>query len=281
MTPSSSSVTPSLSYSVTSFASGTWRSFTRGDGLPADQIYAVTVAPGGRVWIGTECDGLAWSDPPYTKWQAVRADHEHSGDAAGMNGKAMLGWQPGLPSNLTNALLAMPDGTLAYSTDYGLALSRNGGQNWSCWQGVGKDAYENYFRGLAYDRAGGLWIATRHKGLVRLDPKTGLHRSFAKPILPDDYVFDVAVTRDGSVWAGTYGGGLARLGPAASGLPESKPWRSRVPRPSRIPHSALRTLCLSCPLQPRRRHSMNSTPCWRRSRRSHLCRPTSNHRSSV
>jgi sugar lactone lactonase YvrE len=206
-------------------APGIWRSYTRGDGLPADQIYAVTVAANGRVWIGTECDGLAWSDPPYKTWTSIRAAFERSGDAPGQNGRAAIGFQPGLPSNLTNGLLALPDGTIAYSTNYGLGLSRDGGRSWTAWQGVSNMAYENYLRGLAADSAGGLWIATRHKGLVRLDLKTGRATGVAKPALPDDYVFDVAITRDGSVWAGTYGGGLARLGPstpvAAGAVPDS------------------------------------------------------------
>ena len=40
---------------------GTWRTFTRADGLPSDQIYALAVAKRGRVWVGTECDGLVRS----------------------------------------------------------------------------------------------------------------------------------------------------------------------------------------------------------------------------
>jgi sugar lactone lactonase YvrE len=191
-------------------AMGTWRSYTKADGLPSSQIYAVTVAPGGRVWVGTECDGLACSDPPYKTWQVLRAASERSGDTPGANGRAAVGWLPGLPSNLTNSILALPDGSVAYGTNYGLALSRDGGRSWRSWQGVSNMAYENYLRGMACDKAGGLWIATRHKGLVRLDLATGAHKTFAKPQLPDDYVFDVAVSADGSVWAGTYGGGLAR-----------------------------------------------------------------------
>ena len=81
---------------------------------------------------------------------------------------------------------------------------------------------------MAIDPAGGLWIATRHKGLARLDLKTMDLKAFVAgprppkvekdkpappslPSLPDDYVFTVAVTAGGNVWAGTYGGGLARL----------------------------------------------------------------------
>jgi hypothetical protein len=223
-------------------APGTWRTFTKADGLPSSQIYAVTVAPGGRVWVGTECDGLACSDPPYKTWQVLRAASEHSGDTPGAGGHAAAGWFPGLPSNLTNALLALPDGSVAYSTNYGLALSRDAGRTWRSWQGVSTMAYENYLRGLAYDKTGGLWIATRHKGLVRLDLATGAHKTFAKPQLPDDYVFDVAVSSDGSIFAGTYGEGLARMvmpgfaGPTAHvAAAEHRPDGQPLPAPAAPP----------------------------------------------
>jgi len=205
---------------------GTWRTYTRADGLPSDQIYALAVAPTGRVWVGTECDGLAWSDPPYKKWTCVRAAAERSGDsgeAPGLNG----GTGPGLPSNLSNDLLVLRDGTVVYSTNYGLGMGRGGGLTWTSWQGLLKQPYANYCRGLAEDPSGRLWIATRHLGLARLDGRTGNLKSYRRawrpeaakpgeppkvpPSLPDDYVFDVAVTADGDVWAGTYGGGLARL----------------------------------------------------------------------
>ena len=178
------------------------------------------------MWVGTECDGLAWADPPYNKWTCVRAAAERSGDegeAPGLNG----GTGPGLPSNLSNDLLVLRDGTVVYSTNYGLGMGRGGGLTWTSWQGLLKQPYANYCRGLAEDPSGRLWIATRHLGLARLDGRTGELKSYRKawppkakpgepppevpPSLPDDYVFDVAVTGGGDVWAGTYGGGLARL----------------------------------------------------------------------
>jgi len=229
-------------------APGTWRTYTRADGLPSDQIYALAVAPTGRVWVGTECDGLAWSDPPYKKWTCVRAAAERSGDEGEAPGLAG-GTGPGLPSNLSNDLLVLRDGTVVYSTNYGLGMGRGGGLTWTSWQGLLNQPYANYCRGLAEDPSGRLWIATRHLGLARLDGRSGELKSYrrawrpeSKPAqaapnplspprergggegaqaaprasLPDDYVFDVAVTADGDVWAGTYGGGLARLRGAAS-----------------------------------------------------------------
>jgi len=222
--------------------SGTWRTFTRADGLPSDQIYALAIAPTGRVWVGTECDGLAWSDPPYKKWTCVRAAAERSGDsgeAPGLNG----GTGPGLPSNLSNDLVVLRDGTVVYGTNYGLGMGRGGGLTWTSWQGLAKQPYENYCRGLAEDPSGRLWIATRHLGLARLNGRTSELKTYRlkpadeprshrgesagtpppPPSLPDDYVFDVAVTAAGDVWAGTYGGGLARLKGAVAPASRSKP----------------------------------------------------------
>lgn len=192
---------------------GVWSTFTQADGLPSAQIYAVAVAKDGRVWAGTECDGLAWSDPPYKTWTAVRAAAERSGDAGQAPG---LGDLPafsasGLPSNLTNALRVLPDGTVAYATDYGLGLGRKRGQEWSSWQGLSKEPYENYIRNLAVDPAGGLWLASTHMNLARLDPATGNLTQFHKTESPCDCVFAVALTKDGRVWTGTYGSGVACL----------------------------------------------------------------------
>jgi hypothetical protein len=169
---------------------------------------------------------VAWSDPPYKKWTAVRAAAERNGDAGQAPGIGkMVGIPvPGLPSNLTNALRVLKDGTVVYATNYGLGIGRARGQNWVCWQGLSKEPYENYIRGLAIDPAGGLWLATVHKGLARFDMATGRLAGFQKPVLPDNYVFDVAVTPDGRVWAGTYGGGLAFpgvTGSAATAVPAS------------------------------------------------------------
>ena len=231
-----------------SLAPGTWRNYTRADGLPSDQIYALAVDKRGRVWVGTECDGLAWADPPYKKWTCVRAAAERSGDsgeAPGLAGRT----GPGLPSNLSNDLLVLRDGTVVYSTNYGLGMGRGGGLTWTSWQGLAKQPYENYCRGLAEDPSGRLWIATRHLGLARLDGRTGDLKRYRKTsppkakagepppaatraALPNDYVFDVAVTGGGDVWAGTYGGGLARLKGAVAG-----PAALRDARPASAPGS--------------------------------------------
>jgi hypothetical protein len=248
-------------------AKGAWRTYTQADGLPSQQIYAVAVTPFGRVWVGTECDGLAWADPPYDKWQPVQANAEKSGDAGESPGCGG-GTAPGLPSNLTNALAVLRDGTTVVSTNYGLGIRRAGELAWTTWQGLSKQPYENYARGIAFDPAGGLWIATRHKGLARLDLKTKELKTFSHiaakkagkgkpapapptPSLPDNYVFSVAVTSVGDVWAGTYGGGLARLKTPLASAPKPPTAVPPLAVPVAVnPQSAIRNPQLPSPLGP-------------------------------
>ena len=237
---------------------GTWRTFTRADGLPSNQIYALAVDKRGRVWVGTECDGLAWADPPYKRWSCIRAAAERSGDA-GEAPRLFGGTAPGLPSNLTNDLVVLPNGTVVVSTSYGLGVGNAGGQTWTAWQGLSKQPYENYMRGLAVDRSGSLWIGTRHKGLARMDLGTGKVKTYQQPTIPDNYVFAVGTTPSGDIWAGTYGGGLARLKGA---LPRTSKPGASAESASANPNSEIRNLLRLCPDPRARRRSMKSTPCW-------------------
>src|SRR5439155_17455528 len=60
-------------------------------------------------------------------------------------------------------------------------------------------------------RDGAVWIGTRHDGLFRYTPTTGLES------LPtsDSSVRDLLEDREGNVWVGTTGGGLDRVRPRA------------------------------------------------------------------
>jgi len=206
-------------------AAGVWLTYTRRHGLPSDQVTAVHVAPSGRVWLGTECDGLAWSDPPYAEWTPVLGPSSLLEPVD----LQLAGATPGLVSDMINAIAVLPDGTVAAGTPAGLLLGMDGGRQWVSWRGLSAEGHLNYICGLAADAAGGLWIATRQKGLARLDVATGKIRTYAHPrtppiagpsplpppSIPDNFASAVAVSADGAVWCGTYGAGVARLVAAA------------------------------------------------------------------
>jgi len=217
----------------------TWHVYTRQDGLPSDQISAVAVDDvTARVWVGFDCDGIAWSDPPYTRWTALRTSKERSGDGCDAFCTQYETLAPGLPSNLINGLTILNDSRLAVATGYGLALVDARGElranpDITSWQGLARsktwkhgdmphsDAYLNCIESVTQDTSGFLWLATRHMGLVRLDPATWQTRIIGKDRqsgLPGDYVRLVAADPGGTLWCGTYGGGLARLHKASPRL---------------------------------------------------------------
>jgi hypothetical protein len=215
-----------------------WRTYTRRDGMPSDQITAVAIGPKNRIWVGTEADGLAWADPPYARWMPWQGSAEtgKQGSRAG---------RPNPPSPLINAIAVRGDGAVAVSTPAGVGfLASPRATAWTWVFGESGKPGECYTRGLAWDKAGNLWVATRHKGLVRLNCATGEVQTFQRlsapkgkpgeaapppppPTIPDNYATAVAVTPDGSVWCGTYGKGLARMAtaPPPCGL---------IPRPAAV-----------------------------------------------
>ena len=72
---------------------------------------------------------------------------------------------------------------------------------------------------LATDPDGMLWVGTMDAGLIRLDPGTGVMRTYQhdaanKSSLSADAVMSLLVDSVGDLWVGTFGGGLNRLDPA-------------------------------------------------------------------
>ncbi len=104
-----------------------WHYYTRANGLPSDQANALAFGKHGRLYVGTQCDGIAISTARehYKHWRVIRGPWKMPTRPSGY----------GLPSNLINCLLAMHDGTVVAGTDGGLAYSRNHGRSWRYLRG--------------------------------------------------------------------------------------------------------------------------------------------------
>ncbi|OWQ45211.1 hypothetical protein CDL60_20965 [Roseateles noduli] len=169
-------------------------------------IRALLVARDGRLWIGTEADGLAAYDPQSEKLSLFRSDAN-----------------PQLPRSAVSA------GTIR-----ALAEDRDG-QLWIGTIGHGLDRYDpvegrfqHYRQGtpgglpddrvqsLAIDREGSLWVGT-WKGLARkragADRFEPVFSTPGKPGLAGRIVLSLFVAPDGRVWAGTQQGDLALVDP--------------------------------------------------------------------
>lgn len=167
---------------------GTFRFFTKKDGLSGNDIRALYQDSNGTLWIGTNGQGLnrfrveentitSSSSPEALFNRPIRAiyeDHE---------GNLWVGTRDGL-SQLKEGKFIL------YNKRNGLPV----------------DSVRTIFR----DSGGTTWIGTVNGGLVQFEnsrftvwgPEQGL---------TSKHIWTITEDRDGSIWVGTYGGGLHRL----------------------------------------------------------------------
>lgn len=107
---------------------GSWRTFTRADGLPADQIHALAFTAQGRLVAGTACDGIAIL--------ATTPDVVVLRQIPGPNRKVYAPEGKGLPSGLINALHVTKTGRILAGTSGGLAWSDDNGAGWQYVRGA-------------------------------------------------------------------------------------------------------------------------------------------------
>ena len=171
-------------------------------------IRCLLVARDGRLWIGTEADGLAAYDPQSEKLSLFRSD----------------------------ASPQQPHGAVSAGTIRALAEDRDG-QLWIGTIGHGLDRYDpvegrfQHFRhqprqagslpddrvqSLAIDREGSLWVGT-WRGLARkragADAFEPVFSTPGRPGLAGKIVLSLFEAPDGRLWAGTQQGDLALIDP--------------------------------------------------------------------
>ncbi|NNM86587.1 MAG: hypothetical protein HKL96_12630 [Phycisphaerales bacterium] len=160
-----------------------WQYYTTANGLPANALSCLAFTPDGKLFVGTQCHGLAISGPAshYAQWIHVRGPDHLLTKPRGS----------GLPSNLINCVLIArnPDAqnhhayTVYVGTDGGLAWSKNAGRSFI------------FLRGRNYaDKVRGMW----HRPLHWQSPSAHLLTT----MLSSDYVTCLAQATNGDVWIG-------------------------------------------------------------------------------
>ncbi len=197
-------------------------------GLVNGDVRAILEDSAGRLWVGTENDGLYRLDDGSSTH--YRPD-------------------PANPASLRDSdawvLLEDRAGTLWVGT-YGGGLSRydreTGGFRHYLPDGDDPGSLSSdVVRAIHQDAAGVLWIGTGDGGLNRMDPAAGgSARSATGPFrnyrhepgnptsLSSDDVLSILEDRAGNLWVGTHGGGLNRFLPGPSGDPASGSFRHYV-----------------------------------------------------
>jgi ligand-binding sensor domain-containing protein len=172
-------------------------------------VRALLAAPDGKVWIGTEAQGLAVYDPRTDRLQDWPAPGQGpAGRAAAAASNAQVRALAAAPDGsvwvgtLGGGLMRVPaDGSAPRIYRQAAALAGNG-------QGAGLP--DDRVLSLLVDTAGTLWVGT-WRALVRL-PAGGSH---FEPVLADSRVQALFQTADGHLWAGGHDGRLWRMRPGA------------------------------------------------------------------
>lgn len=227
---------------------GTWEVFTaENSDLPDDRVAALTLGPGGELWVGT-WDGLgrfheeAWD--VFTPESSDLVDNWVDSLALGQDGALWVGtleglarledgsWQEftaensGLPASHVRSL-AVGDGGEIWTGTSTRGLARLHEARWQAFTPKTSPLPGSYVRCLAVGREGELWVGTSG-GLVRLQESLWQVFTSENSALPDDRIEALEWGRDGALWIGTLSG-LVRLldgswqvlTPSNSGLPDS------------------------------------------------------------
>jgi ligand-binding sensor domain-containing protein/signal transduction histidine kinase len=155
----------------------TAKTYTQGDGLAQDSVYAVYRSRNGTIWSGTLSGGVsALHDGLFTTYTTTN----------------------GLASNTVSSIAEEADGTMWFGTPNGVSvLSRNGWRTYS----IRDDLSSPNVNCLLTDSKGVLWIGTAH-GLVllragRIEVPQNMPDSLHEP------VFGLAEDRSGGLWIAT------------------------------------------------------------------------------
>lgn len=184
-----------------------FRRFVHEPGNPAsmsgDFVQALAIGNDGRIWVGTEADGISVLDPASERFTRFRHDPVQEG---------------GIGPGTIHALAVASDGGIWIAADVGLVRHDPGSGTFTPWIAPGSalvPAARDRVHSLLFDRKNNLWIGTRD-GLARLRPGGDRIEMFATQggdALSGREVSTLFEDDRGALWIGTREHGAARLEP--------------------------------------------------------------------
>jgi diguanylate cyclase (GGDEF)-like protein len=184
---------------------------------------ALLAARDGRLWIGTESDGLARYDPATERVSFLRAEMSSSSSAE----LASAVHRQAGPAPTVRALAEDSDGAI-WVGSVGGGLDRydpaTGRFTHFRHSSAAGSLPDDRVQALLIDRSGALWVGSwaglsrRAKGSKTFEPVfSGAAKTGAAPNLAGRIVLTLFEASDGRIWVGTQQGDLAVIAPAALG----------------------------------------------------------------
>ncbi len=176
--------------------------------LSGDFVQSLAVDARGRVWVGTEADGVSVFDPETERF--LRYRHQPGSDQ-------------GIGPGPIHAITVAPDGAVWIAADVGLVRHDPDTGAFQSWLGERADRVpgpELRVQSLLFDRAGQLWVGTRD-GLARVRVGSSALERFrtqGSPALAGKDISTLFEDSGGQLWVGTREHGAARLDPDSGQL---------------------------------------------------------------
>jgi signal transduction histidine kinase/CheY-like chemotaxis protein/ligand-binding sensor domain-containing protein/protocatechuate 3,4-dioxygenase beta subunit len=207
------------------FKKGVWKTYTRKDGLPHDQVFQVHETKDGTMWLGTLGAGaVRWDGrrfTSYTKADGLVNDFityvYESADgalwfatqegASRWDGRRFTTFtaRDGLATNAVQAITQGRDGAMWFTSPAGVTR----------WDGKAFKSFTTnngpaaILNGAALtDRQGQVWLGGL-RTLARWDG-TNFHNLTQADGFPNAYAYALCEDREGRIWVGTFGGGVVR-----------------------------------------------------------------------
>jgi ligand-binding sensor domain-containing protein len=173
---------------ITVVDNGELVSLTTDDHLISNYVDSLTIAPDGKLWVGTD-GGVQIIDPanPTQPWMTYTTQD-----------------QPDMGGNWASAIAFEPNGTGWFTLINGSASRFQNGQ-WTAF----KDIYS--YNAVAVDTRNRVWFADDSKGIVILDEQGNQVMAYTTANgLPSDNVQALILDQQGTMWIGT-NQGLAKV----------------------------------------------------------------------
>ncbi len=178
--------TPGVEIQTGPFKKGSWKTYTRMDGLAHDQVVDIHETKAGELWFATFGGGIS-------RWDGRRFVNLTTAD--------------GLVNNATWRLAEDRSGAFWFGT-IGFGVSRWDGKSFQTFTEKDGLPSTNQIARIFTDREGLVWFATT-KGAASWDGHQFVNYATTNG-LPDNNVNSIYQTRNGALWFGT-SGGVARM----------------------------------------------------------------------
>jgi len=167
-----------------------------------NSLISLELGPDGKLWLGTDGNGLFLFDPKTGNAENYRYDNTSKPNQ--------------ISNNAITAIVPLNESEIWLSTWGGGLNKFNFKTKIFTYIPIDQSFMKNVGWSLMKDKYGILWVGTNGRGLLRIDPKTGEKKYFENQrgntkSISNNVVMYVFEASDGILWVGTGGGGLNRF----------------------------------------------------------------------